>query len=272
MTAKSKRSNHSKEFRSNTGKDCLDGSQDSGSAFPGISNRSFISGRLGFRARSPMRPFSRILISVLKRPLVAGLAILFVTICQCSTRSSSFGPVGRHPQLSEQNDVTLDLTLRSDAMPSRQFRGWRVRVLAYDRSELVAASILGPFFDAEKNPAGLRPLFMSDGYFLHSARHSITLPSAGSSMYIRFFENRIQKGETTAEDDEFLALHIQMRTARDLESTVCEASFWYIHNPVRKIVHCYLEADRQKKLELRLDRKDGQPSVTLDGISLMKLE
>ena len=205
---------------------------------------------------------------------IAGLLILVMNQGHCSTRSASFSPLGRHPALSQVPSTELELVFESGSQRPSNFLSWRARVIGYDRSDLVAASILGPYFDAEKNPAGLRPLYFSDGYFHNESRNRITLPADRGALYIRLFQ-RIRSDSWWGQeilDDEFLALHIQMKAGSNGtgKQQSCEASFWKIHNPVREIMHCYVDSpSKQKRLRIKLDSREGVPIAEFKFQSLI---
>ncbi len=199
--------------------------------------------------------------------LIAVVCALNLTFLGCSTRTPSFSPVGRHPQLMNEESSVVELNMETGTSTPENFIEWRARVIGYDGSDLVAASILGPNFDAEKNPAGLRPLHLSDGYFRTSAFHRITMPATKGALYVRLFQ-KIQRPETwwreaDVVDDEFLALHIQLgHGAEGRANSPCEPSFWKIHNPVREIIHCYTKSPQlTERIRIRLDFREGQPEA-----------
>ena len=212
--------------------------------------------------------------------------LLFASILslQCSTRPPSFYMVARHPELLDVKSSRLQLVIRNSggASYSNEFLAWRARIIGYDRTDVISASILGPFFDAEENPAGGRPLFLADGMFRNQIQHSFSLPSAEASIFIRLFRQRRLPStwwrDSFVEDDEFLAMHLYLEPPETLSAAkenerparrqpLCRASFWKLHNPVRSIVHCNLESPATEKrivIELHQGSSDA-PEVLLNG-------
>lgn len=196
-------------------------------------------------------------------------------ILQCSTRSPSFQPVARHPDFSHRSFELLQLQIERN--PLKWTGPLRARVIGYDGSELVAASVLGPIFDAEKDPAGVRPLFLADGYLDDRAIHGMALPSDQASIYVRLFRIETESVNTGIEygDNEFLAVHLRLDSAylkgrEEGSDPACEGTFWKLRNPVRQVVHCFLPSPAEIK-ELHLEvaaNRQGKPTVRIRQFNL----
>jgi hypothetical protein len=223
-------------------------------------------------------------------PLYVALFLTLITVfVSCRSRSPSFSPVAMHPELSAQEMEIVSLRVIA-RLPGE--RRWRFRAIGYNDTGLVAASILGPWFDAEENPAGMRPLYLADGYFRNDTSRQISLPARGASIYLRLFEHRWEPEGYLSEgryiDDEFLALHIRLGFGPDAgtagqgsetsgprerngEEPACQASFWKIHNPVRSIYHCnFAGPGRSGGIEIEiLEGEDGVPYARLRGHDLL---
>ena len=196
----------------------------------------------------------------------------------CSVKSPSFTGTGQHPQILESDFASLQMEILTSDSPGGEIAAWRARVVGYDGAELVAASIVGPYFDAEESPSQIRPIFLSDGYLQTRARYLIDLPAEGASLYVRLFRVVTEESwfsESKQLADEFMAVHLRLNSQHFMkdgnpEKPYCEASFWRIRNPVRSIVHCYLPSPRElQKLTLEIAVESGEPRIRIPEMDLL---
>ncbi|MCB1306140.1 MAG: hypothetical protein KDK37_17755, partial [Leptospiraceae bacterium] len=198
----------------------------------------------------------------LRDSLLVRLVIILLPLglLWCSSRPPSFRPMARHPLADSARIVQPEIQIEGPGDGAV----YRARLVAYNGDELVAASVIGPWFDAEKNPAGIRPLQVSDGYFMQRYLHRLALPAEKGSVYLRLFRMERPDSMWQAEtiDDEIMAVHIQMNQGN---RNVCESSYWSVHMPVRSIIHCYLPAPASiQRLRLRLSRTSADSPWVLE--------
>ncbi|MCB1170396.1 MAG: hypothetical protein KDK25_08685 [Leptospiraceae bacterium] len=212
------------------------------------------------------------------RAVVGFLALVLVgcSLVGCSAKSPSFSETGLHPLSKESDFAPVTLEVQATDFSGPVGPAYRIRVVGYDGPGIVAASIVGPYFDAEESPSKVRPIFLADGYFRSRSRYRIELPANGGSLYIRLFrvieEESWLFGEKEQETDEFIAIHLRLNSRQfTIEGNpikpYCEATFWKIRNPVRRIVHCYLPSPRElKDISLEISEaagKEGEPEVRI---------